>query len=289
MKCVRCEYPLWNLATRTCPECGAPFQPSEFEFTVNNVRFCCPHCAIAYYGTGEKGHLVPPAFDCVGCGQPITMDGCVLLPAEGFDDAQTGVELMPWLDVKRRWSIGGWFRIVVHAAFQPQRYIRSIPKEKPMGFAFAVVVSTIAMALGGLFWAVPAVAMVGSAGFLPLEWAFLLLVLGLLCVVVLNAVVLGSWLVVAQLLLGLTGQSVPVERTGQALFYGAPILAPLLIPCISCYTVVIVFPWWWICSAVMLAEAQQVSGGRAFLAVIVPHLVVWPLALVAIVFMISMF
>ena len=80
MQCKSCEYPLWNLKARQCPECGTPFTPSEFEFVINSVRYCCPHCNQAYYGTSEKGHLVPSEFDCVTCGRHLTMDEMVLLP-----------------------------------------------------------------------------------------------------------------------------------------------------------------------------------------------------------------
>lgn len=27
MRCKRCDYPLWNLRDRKCPECGKPFAP----------------------------------------------------------------------------------------------------------------------------------------------------------------------------------------------------------------------------------------------------------------------
>ena len=71
MRCKQCDYRLWNLTARRCPECGTPFLPSEFEFVPNSVQFCCPHCGQAYYGTDAKGHLVPPAFTCGRCGAAI--------------------------------------------------------------------------------------------------------------------------------------------------------------------------------------------------------------------------
>lgn len=69
MRCKKCDYRLWNLPSRVCPECGQPFRPSEFEFPVNSVQFRCPHCNQSYYGTGEKGHLVPIEFECVSSHQ----------------------------------------------------------------------------------------------------------------------------------------------------------------------------------------------------------------------------
>ena len=83
MRCQGCDYPLWNLTARQCPECGRPFRPSEFRFVANSVRFCCPHCGQDYYGTGPVGHLVPVEFDCVRCHRRVHMDQMVLLPTEG--------------------------------------------------------------------------------------------------------------------------------------------------------------------------------------------------------------
>ena len=71
------------LISRSCPECGVPFRPSDFEFAINSVQFCCPHCSQSYYGTGQRGHLVPVEFDCAACGRHIHMDDMALLPTEG--------------------------------------------------------------------------------------------------------------------------------------------------------------------------------------------------------------
>ena len=62
------------------------------------MRFCCPHCDQAYYGTDLKGHLVPPQFECTQCGRAIDMDEMVLLPAEDTEDLATRVDTMPWLE-----------------------------------------------------------------------------------------------------------------------------------------------------------------------------------------------
>jgi predicted RNA-binding Zn-ribbon protein involved in translation (DUF1610 family) len=101
MRCKICDYPLWNLTTRTCPECGSKFAPDEFEFVPNSVQYCCPHCAQAYFGTSEKGHLVPREFNCVKCGQRVQMNEMVLRPAAGVKEEQTKPNPMPWLERKK--------------------------------------------------------------------------------------------------------------------------------------------------------------------------------------------
>ncbi len=98
MQCRNCEYRLWGVKGRECPECGTPFAPSQYEFVPNSIRFCCPHCNQEYYGTGPQGHLEPAEFVCVQCGQAVGMDDMVLFPATGLDEEQTRVEPLPWLN-----------------------------------------------------------------------------------------------------------------------------------------------------------------------------------------------
>src|ERR1044071_4725792 len=112
MKCKPCGYSLWNLRTRQCPECSAPFQPSEFEFVPNTVRFCCPHCGQQYFGTDEKGHLKPPLFDCVTCHQRVHMDEMVIEPAAGMAEDQTRAERMPWLERNEPGPVKAWFAMI---------------------------------------------------------------------------------------------------------------------------------------------------------------------------------
>ena len=106
MKCKTCQYPLWNIRARVCPECGSGFKPSDFDFVPSTVRFCCPSCSQPYYGTDDRGHLVPKSFDCVKCGHPVEMDETVLLPTEGVDEAKTQQDGLAW----ERPELGGWKR-----------------------------------------------------------------------------------------------------------------------------------------------------------------------------------
>ncbi|MDX2117513.1 MAG: Yip1 family protein [Planctomycetota bacterium] len=98
MRCRACNYPLFGIRERTCPECGTGFAPSQFDFHQSAVKFCCPHCGQDYYGMDERGHLVPRAFACVQCAAPIEMDQMVIEPTAGVKDEQTLRELMPWTD-----------------------------------------------------------------------------------------------------------------------------------------------------------------------------------------------
>ena len=129
MRCKNCDYLLWNLKTRECPECGATFKPSEYEFTANSVRFCCPHCDHPYYGTSESGHLVPESFGCLRCGRPLHIDEMVLRPGLGVEEAQTARNRMPWLERKEIGFFKSWFMMIGHAMTRPVQLGRAIPQE----------------------------------------------------------------------------------------------------------------------------------------------------------------
>lgn len=115
---------MWDLPARVCPECGLGFSPLDYEFIVNSVRFMCPHCRQAYYGTGEKGHLVPRRFACVKCAQVIDEAEMVLLPTVGVSDAQTVGGVVPWRERATRGRLWGFFATIGMAAFVPQRLAR---------------------------------------------------------------------------------------------------------------------------------------------------------------------
>ncbi|MBT8486072.1 MAG: hypothetical protein KJO43_10865, partial [Phycisphaerae bacterium] len=148
MRCTGCNYPLWNLKARACPECGLAFCPSEHEFLPNSVRFCCPHCDQSYYGTDGRGHLVPSAFACVSCGRDVEMDAMVLRPAEGVAEAQTRVDDHPWLERANRGVMRGWFATIGRAMVAPGRLMRATPAEGSLGSAWWFIIATSIIVFG---------------------------------------------------------------------------------------------------------------------------------------------
>ena len=272
MRCKVCDYRLWNLGSRQCPECGTPFVPSQYEFVPNSVQFCCPHCQRAYYGTGPRGHLVPPAFQCAACGRHIRMDEMVLLPTAGLEEDQTRVDRMPWLDRERSGFFKSWFLTIGRSMISPGRLMRSVPPDSPAHKAwwYAVWTNTPIMLLsagGVVLFGLVLVSQVLGGG----VWAALAGLGAVLCVALLLAVVgtvvgIAIWGGLAHALLRLTGPTAGrLGHTCQAICYstGANVLTAL--PCLGAY-----FGWiWWIVSAIlMVKEAQQVQGWRAALAVL---------------------
>lgn len=285
MHCRACNYPLWNLPGRACPECGAAFLPSQFEFVPNSVRFCCPHCRTAYYGTDAKGHLVPSAFNCVGCSQSITMDACVVLPALGITDDQTKPESFPWLDRGKRWRLGSWLSMMSRGMFAPNRVVRSIPPTAPMGFVFGLTIATV-VSWGSLlpFLMIPLVA-AGSASPSRVAamagWGLLFLAITTAS----SAIAFLLWIVVAHAVMTITGGvSDGIARSGHAFCYTAPVMLLAVIPCLGFYLWPMLALWWCVSISIALAEVHKASVLRGFLAVAAIPLVITIVIILLVIF-----
>jgi hypothetical protein len=271
MQCKTCQYRLWNLTSRQCPECGTPFKPSDYEFVANSVQFCCPHCNQAYYGTGEKGQLVPIEFDCVTCGQHIHIDEMVLLPTSGVEEEQTRADQMPWLERRKIGAVRAWLGTVGRALVSPGRLMQMVPLDSSAAQAwwFAVFTNIIVVTVGfGPFCVFPFVIGFAMAGRGGGGAAAPLAGFGVAWLVMLAAVcaLLVLWALLAHGLLRLTGSTVAgLRRTFQGICYSAGAHALTGVPCVGLY-----FGWiWWVISAVlMVREGQKVHGGRAAFAVL---------------------
>jgi hypothetical protein len=272
MRCKTCDYPLWNLKARQCPECGAAFEPDEFEFVVNSVRFCCLHCDQSYYGTGPRGHLVPREFNCVKCGRRVSMNEMVLRPAQGVEEQQTQVERMPWLDRTVQNRFRRWVGTIGMALVAPGRLMRTVPEQSRtlQAWSFAIlthfVVAIVAVLPLMCLMGVPLVTVGGGrTTTMASRMAVSSLVSGGMLFV--TAVVLSaSWGLTVHLILRLTGTlSAGLGRTYQAICYSSGANVTSAVPCLGLW-----LGWiWWVISAVfMVRDAQRVSGGRAALAVL---------------------
>ncbi len=278
MHCRTCDYALWNLKARLCPECGSPFRPSEYEFVANSVRFCCPHCDQAYYGTGEQGHLLPEEFDCVSCRNHIHMDEMVLLPAEGVEEERTIVDRMPWLERRDRGRFSAWFSMVGLALVQPGKLMRATPPQCSLGQAwwFAILTTSLITLVSVIplvaFMTVPLAFMrAGPGGQGPGPGMFLGAIAGSLGImaaagIVFTVICIALWGAVSHGILAITGKTAEgIGRTYQGLCYSAGANILTAVPCVGSYV-----GWiWWVVSAVlMVKQGQKVHGGRAAAAVL---------------------
>ncbi len=263
MRCQTCDYRLWNLTSRICPECGSPFRPSDFEFAINSVKYLCPHCGQQYYGTDGKGHLDPMSFDCVNCGQHIHMDDMTLLPADHVSEDQTAPDRCPWLDRGKLGFFKAMLAMIGRGMVSPVRLIRSVPMTSPLVSAWGFLALMLGLTL-----------VIGS---LPLV-IFMLFIepeaaIGTLFFFVVSAfvqlLVVVIWGLVIQFLLRVTGGCAhTIGRTYQALCYSSGPMALTAIPCLGPYLSFFWSIWWMVSAILMIQDSQRVHGGRASLAVL---------------------
>ena len=272
MRCRTCDYPLWNLKARQCPECGAAFTPSQYEFVINSVQFCCPNCEQPYYGTGVKGHLVPQEFNCVSCARRLAMDEMVVRPADGVQEQQTQLNEMPWLTRQKHEWFKRWLRTVGKSMTSPGMVMRGVPLESGMGPAWlyaTLTLFTFLMLGGGLPCLIVALILASSQS----RDAMAFLTMGVvfaLCGTIAHLLLIAIWGLITHGLLRMTGQTRhSLGRTYQAILYSVGTLAPLGIPCIGpLFGSYLIGIWWIVAAILMLIPAQSVSGGRATLAIL---------------------
>lgn len=271
MRCRHCNYLLWNIRPGVCPECGQPFKPSDFQFLPNAVRFCCPHCDQAYYGTSPTGLLVPPTFQCVSCARDISIDEMVLRPAEGVPDQLAEPEIMPWLDRAQRGLISAFIATIYRSLLRPMRLIRAVPAESTLGqaFGFAILVHLIAGVVAALPLCAVMVAPAAMSGSPKGAVAVPLLGVagtGIALVIALPFLAQLLWILATHAMLRITGPTPhTLCRTAQAILYSTGANSISAIPCFGIY---IGWIWWTISGVLMVREAQRTSGLRATLCTI---------------------
>ncbi|MBC24533.1 MAG: hypothetical protein CMJ32_11560, partial [Phycisphaerae bacterium] len=272
MRCRQCEYPLWNLSARQCPECGTPFAPSEYEFMLNSIKYCCPDCGQQYYGTGKNGHLVPDEFDCVGCKRHLHMDEMVLLPAEGVSERQTEFHSTPWIDRSRRGYISSWIRMIGWSMARPKQLAEGFPVEGGLGHAFKFALSlwVIGLLLGSSIFAVLFLLLSfnlgGGFGIYELYGLFIALISG----IVIGLLGTLVWGCVTHLLLMISGGSLhPLNRTLALGYLANGPMILLSIPCIGVYCFVpVAVAWAMISYSILIFYGQKVSAIRSIFSVL---------------------
>ncbi len=279
MRCRTCDYPLWNVKARQCPDCGAAFKPSDFTFEPGKVRYLCPHCSTAYYGTSETGHLEPPEFTCVTCQQAVRMDEMAIAPLEGEATVAMGAA-NPWLE--RTSLFRPFFRSVWEVLVRPQQFGRTIPLAAELGqavgfFAMGTMASLVvnllmqACILGAVGYGLSQVAPkapnpFGAAG------------IGrqLTQGVLLGLTVSVLWVLIESVLAHVvfritrpraTSRAVPMGRGVQAYLYGGGAGAALMcLQAIPCCGSVVGFAWFGLSIFVigmLLRETYGISTARA--------------------------
>lgn len=278
MRCRTCQYPLWEIRERVCPECGSPFLPSQYDFVPNSVQFRCPHCGQRYYGTDERGHLSPTEFDCVACGRHLRMDDMVLLPTEGVREEVTRPGVNPWLEGEGSW-LWRWIRTVGMALFSPVGLMKATPMSASTGraarFCFFTHLVIFFTLYAFVLFAFAYPWMMGGTRLTGVLSGLVFTTLGILATAAIFLLLALLWGLTAHGVLRLTGPTqAGLARTIQALCYSSACNAITGVPCLGVYLWPFGVLWWWGSAAAMLVEGQRVRPWRAILATsIVPALI----------------
>lgn len=274
MRCRRCDYPLWNLAARACPECGEAFAPSDYQFKPNSVEFRCPHCAQPYYGTDADGHLTPRAFTCVTCHTPVDMDEMVLVVAPGIDPERAIKDVHPWIDRAREGRLRAWWKTSLLGMIYPVQLARVTPVDASLWSAwkFAALNFLLVIALTYLlivaFGFLGVLMVAGAQGGGPRAGSIMLAVVGIYgavfaAILVFQLVFTAIWILITHAFLRLTGGAEHTLRaTALSILYTSGAYLPNLIPCVNYVS----WLWWPITAGIMLKDMQRVSTWRAIFA-----------------------
>ena len=286
MRCRTCEYSLWTVTSRTCPECGSSFRPSDFAFPPNSVRFECPHCRTGYVGTSQEGHLVPRAFTCAGCQTPIDMDEMVLVPLPGMAEVSESLLTNEWADRQPGATTVRWFKACRSLLFRPTRFASTLRSSDSttqawlfafIGWLLAVVVGgAISTAVVGTQWSVlnwPGSALQQTVD--PLVHVGIGVVLAFLAFPVLAIVVaVIHHLVMIFLVRDRGGFGASLQATLYA--SGATSLIFLLgwlAPPFTCFCLPVIGAIWFIPTTMLLAHLHRTTTMRALLAAAAPIVV----------------
>ncbi|NRA59208.1 MAG: hypothetical protein HRU13_13940, partial [Phycisphaerales bacterium] len=147
MRCPACQYLLWNLRARVCPECGRSFELDEWDFENSDALFACGQCGGRLIGTTPES--VPEA--CPSCGEVPSRRSLVIergttgRDAPRFDDGQKRHAIRRW--VAASLMAAGVIGVVAISLFLAGYVGRHIMRE--LSWALLCL---MAMALGYLVW-----------------------------------------------------------------------------------------------------------------------------------------
>lgn len=277
MRCRTCDYPLWGLKSRQCPDCGTGFMPSDFDFVPGAVRFCCPECGQSYYGTSSRGHLEPFAFACSRCNTKINMDTMVLHPAEGVhEDKASHSRRIPWL---RRTDLGflnAYWKTLGMSLGNPITLGKRLSQrsEPTQAVRFCVITLLFTLSLAVAPWVIflMAASNVPSAAFQGFSVAFFFSLVG-------YTGIIGLWILIGHAAMRLwdvfsTTRSGNIGRTTELVLYGSGPQVLLVVPCLSFFMWPLVGIWWAISTGLIAGSTAGVGAARAtMLALIGPAIV----------------
>ena len=279
LKCSKCDYSLWNITPGPCPECGHPFQPSEFDFNPGAVAFTCGSCAQTYFGSSRRGHLEPKTFTCVSCDRSLDMDAMAIMPAEGFVGSHMLQQVIPW-SPSRGNLLKRWFLMLGASLGSPVRLAQGLPPTG--GLSIGIIFLLMNMVVFGLFMALPFLLLTGltlggvngPAGPMLSQTILSFLLLSLSFSIGMLVVTLILGLLVHGMIV-LTGRHEKgLSVTLASLMVTSGPLCVLVVPCLGLYASPVIIIWWFINSVLALQGVHGISTFRSLMCALVPMVLI---------------
>ena len=275
MRCRVCDYSLWSLRARSCPECGTAFVPSSYVFRPYAVRFLCPHCDQQYFGTDPSGHLAPRSFRCVGCEQTVSMDEMVLEPMPGHATRAVRRDLFPWFD-ERMSRLSRWWQTTVSGSCNAVELGRLWPEGASTARAWAYFALTMAVPLlVGLLLTGIVVLLMYATGQRAMATNLAtglgtVQLMGFGGVVIAGSAGVAAWSLVTWLVLRVTGPGAgSVGSVSQVFCYTCGPMLIQAVPCVGCWMLLpLPLLWWTVSGVLFLGQREAVAPWRAVLSVL---------------------
>ncbi len=271
MHCQHCQYPLWHLSARRCPECATPFSLRDFHFRKNSITIRCPHCAAGSPAPINPADLDQSELTCPHCHGMFDPDAAACEPVDGAAPPVPREGELPWQPENEK-GVGWWASIKMSFDRPDLLALGGVRRGSPsLAFSFLltnVLIGTVPTLLVAMFFAGRNV---GGAALL----AGMLSAGGLLLLPVL-------WAAVSHLLVAASGaHRGGFSATWVAFAYTSGAVLFLWLPCAGLLLVPLI---WASLAAVALAGVHGISLPRASaitFAPVVLFVLVWIVMIVA--------
>lgn len=266
MNCPQCKYLLFGLSEPRCPECGRPFEATDFAFPPGGVHFLCPHCRQPYFGNDEFGLPRPRVFQCIKCGRHVAAASMIVHPVR---QGVAGESLRYGNLWEHREQVGmrrAFLESAREIALRPKEFFRlAYGTDRGGAISFGIGCGYLAALALNLEMSLLSVMIAGGGVPHPLSYFrpgvfFLIFVL----VPILAIVSIYSYAVLIQLALELVGvHHAEFDETIQTVAYAGAVWPAMIVPFVG-------LPWMVAVVCVGLEQFHGISRRKALAAAILP-------------------
>lgn len=291
MRCLHCDYLLFNLSRPVCPECGRDFDVAAYRFEPGDVSFHCPHCDQAYYGNDAQGLPSPRVFDCVKCYAAVRLQALRVVPCTPTAMGEVA-GVIPWEGRRPGQGQAAWWTTVKMLLFEPTKLFRTtMSRSTRDAWVFALIATYLGTLMSAVYSLIAMWALdtgwpgVSPGGGLPVGTADILFMVAAVAIGPLIATTAGAYIGAALIhvaLLLIAPQRRDFDCTVRLSMYAMAGNVILVVPFLGDYVGAV---WGVVISIIGIREWHRTTGWRAALAQLWPLVALAGLAVVVAMFM----